>query len=253
MDRKLFSLNLQNDLINSTDLEDLRKSFIETLAHDLKTPILAQIRALELMLGGSFGNFTQEQSEMLQLTLESSKYMYEMVSTLISTYKFDSGNFDLNYSEFNIVEVVENEVKNMEHYFIEKNIKAVIIPKIKNPFVSADAIRIQKVIQTLLLNSINSAYKNSVIKIIIMENTKTMTFKIENSSVFIPQERMNRMFRISNTESYDKIGMGIGLYLVKKIIEKHNGTVIAQSSINQKNILGFVIPTEVYSKYSNSA
>ena len=253
MDRKLFSLNLQNDLINSTDLEDLRKSFIETLAHDLKTPILAQIRALELMLGGSFGNFTQEQSEMLQLTLESSKYMYEMVSTLISTYKFDSGNFDLNYSEFNIVEVVENEVKNMERYFIEKNIKAVIIPKIKNPFVSADAIRIQKVIQTLLLNSINSAYKNSVIKIIIMENTKTMTFKIENSSVFIPQERMNRMFRISNIESYDKIGMGIGLYLVKKIIEKHNGTVIAQSSINQKNILGFVIPTEVYSKYSNSA
>ncbi len=253
MDRKLISLNLQQDLINSTDLQDLRKSFIETLAHDLKTPILAQIRALELMLGGSFGQFSEEQSDILGLTLESAKYMYNMVSTLISTYKFDSENFDLNYSEFNIVEMTEGEVKNMENYFIEKNIKAVIIPKIKKPYISADIIRLQKVIQTLLLNSINLAFRNSVIKVIITDNAKSLTFKIESHSGFIPQERMTKMFKISNNESYDKIGMGIGLYLVKKIVEKHNGTVIAQSSINQKNILGFVIPTEVYSKYSNSA
>ena len=169
-DRQLKSLSFCTQILKSNDIENLRKSFIETLSHDLKTPIIAQIRAMELMLDGSFGKFSNEQSEMLQMTLESCQYMYEIVSTLISTYKFDNEEFELNYSYFDIVNTIEENLKNIEKHLKKNNIKVVVIPELDSPVTAGDKIRMQKVIQTLLFNSINSAFKNSIIKIFITEN-----------------------------------------------------------------------------------
>lgn len=245
-DRQLKSLNFCSEILNSNNLENLRKSFIETLTHDLKTPILAQIRALELMLNGDFGKFNNEQTEMLQMTLESCQYMYEIVSTLISTYKFDNEGFELNYSYFNIFSIIEENVKNLEKSLKKNNIKVVIIPEINTPLIAGDLIRIEKVIQTLFFNSLNSAFKNSIMKIFLIENNGILTVLFESHSGYIPPEKLEKMFRIytAHTEKYDKIGTGIGLYLVKKIIEKHKGHIIAKSDIRQKNLLGFEIPID---------
>lgn len=245
-DRQLKSLNFCTEILKSNNIENLRKSFIETLTHDLKTPVLAQIRALELMLNGDFGEFNNEQTEMLQMTLESCQYMYEIVSTLISTYKFDNEEFELNYSYFNIIQIIEDNIKNLEKSLKRNNIKVVIIPEVNSPVIAGDLIRIQKVIQTLLFNTINSAFKNSIMKIFLEENNGILKVILESHSGYIPPEKLEKMFRLNttHTEKYDKIGTGIGLYLVKKIIEKHNGQIIAKSDIRQKNIIGFEIPLD---------
>lgn len=245
-DSHIVGATLRTNLLQSTDLENLRKSFIETLTHDLKTPVLAQIRAIELLLNEHFGKFNNEQSEMLKLTLESCKYMYEMVSTLISTYRYESEEFELNYSLFNIMRLIEEDIANLQPYLTAKNIKVVIIPDIKTPMIAGDLIRLQKVIQTLLFNSLNSAFKNSIIKIYLKTENKKISVKFESHGGYITREKMEKMFQIYtfHTEKFDKIGAGIGLYLVKKIIDKHHGHIIAESDVRQKNILGFEIPTE---------
>jgi len=115
-DRQFRRVMSCSKLVKTNDVEELRKSFIETLTHDLKTPVLAQIRVLELILQDRFGKLNTEQSEMLQLSLDSCKYMYEMVSTLISTYKFENEEFKLNYSHFNIVHMIEENIKSVESY-----------------------------------------------------------------------------------------------------------------------------------------
>ena len=231
-------------IVEETDVVDLKNGFIETLTHDIKTPILAQIRALELLIEEHFGQVSDEQSEILKLTLDSCQYMYEMVSTLISTYRYDNEDFKLNYSYFNFASIVEESIANISRILRKENIKAVIVNRIKTPLISADAIRIQKVIHTLLLNSINIAMKNTILRITMKESTGFITILIESHGAYINSERMKKMFDIYtyNTEKYNKIGCGVGLYLVKKIIEKHNGKIIAKSEIPQENILGFKIP-----------
>ena len=79
-----------------------------------------------------------------------------------------------------------------------------------------------------------------------MKKTKKMSIKFENHSGYIPPEKLEKMFRLhtTHTEKFDKIGTGIGLFLAKKIIEKHNGQIIAESDIRQKNTFGFIIPVE---------
>ncbi len=243
--------NLCTEIINKTDLEDLKKSFVEILTHDLKTPILAQIRVLDMMVDGKFGELSHEQSEMLNLTLESCNYMYTMVATLISTYKFDIEEPELNYSHFNIMQIIEDAIKKTKTFLKENNIKIAIIPEIKNPIISGDVIRLTKVIQTLLFNSLNTAFKNSIMKIYLEEKNNRFTVKFESHSGYISPEKMRKKFQFHTyyTEKYDKIGTGIGLFLVNKIIEKHNGRIIAESSINQTNVLGFEIPKEAHGKF----
>ena len=177
-DRQLRRVSTCAEIVTTNNIEDLRKSFIETLTHDLKTPILAQIRVLELMLEENFGKLNDLQNEMLQLSLDSCKYMYEMVSTLISTYKFENEEFELNYSYFNVIQIIEETVKTSENYLKKNNIKIVIIPQIKSPMIAGDSIRLQKVIQTLLFHSLNSAFKNSIIKIFLHEKNKKNVYKI---------------------------------------------------------------------------
>ncbi len=245
-DIQLNSANFLTEIINGTDLENLKRSFIEILTHDLKTPIIAQIRVLEMMLEGNFGRLNNEQSEMLQLTLESCNYMYTMVATLISTYRFDIEEPELYYSEFNIMQVIEETIKKVNAYLLENNLKVVVIPEIKTPVIAGDLVRITKVIQTLLFNSLNTAFKNSIMKVYLKEENGNLTVKFESRSGYISPEKIERRFKFHtyHTEKYDKIGTGIGLYLAKKIIEKHKGKIIAESLITQKNILGFQIPVE---------
>ena len=110
-DKRLRRILSCSEIVRTNDIDDLKKNFIETLTHDLKTPILAQIRVLELILQQQFGKLNDEQTEMLQLSLDSCQYMYEMISTLISTYKFENEDFQLNYSYFNIIHLVEEKYK----------------------------------------------------------------------------------------------------------------------------------------------
>ncbi len=229
---------------NNEDIKSLTGSFIEILNHDLKTPIIAQIRALELMIKGEFGTLNDKQYEMAELTLDSCKYMYSMVATLISTFRLDSHEFKLNYSYFNIMELLENNLNKMSKYSKERNIKIVVIPEIDTPLIYADKIRLSKVIFTLLSNGLYTAFKNSIIKIYLYSCDNEFSLKVENRSGYISPEKMKNLFDLHTdaSQKFDRVGEGIGFYLVKKIIEKHNGKIIAESYCTQKNIFGFKIP-----------
>lgn len=245
-DKRLRRILSCSEIVRTNDIDDLKKNFIETLTHDLKTPILAQIRVLELILQQQFGKLNDEQTEMLQLSLDSCQYMYEMISTLISTYKFENEDFQLNYSYFNIIHLVEENIKSVEKYLKVNNIKIVIIPQVSTSFIAGDIIRIQKVLQALFFNSLNSAFKNSILKIYLTEEAGHISVEFKNHSCYIKPEAIEKMFKLntSPTEKFDKIGTGIGLFLVKKIIEKHKGQIIVESDVRQRNTLGFKIPTK---------
>ena len=82
----------QSDCIKKSaqDLEKQRDIFISTLTHDLKNPLQAQISSMELLNSGMFGKLNSEQQEMLNLTIESAKYMREMLCTIFTTYKYEN-------------------------------------------------------------------------------------------------------------------------------------------------------------------
>ena len=84
----MISTDLHEKTANICDLAEIRNIFIETIKHDLKTPVIAQIRILDLLLVGRFGKLNKEQEDIICATLDSCKFMYKVLSDIIYSYKF---------------------------------------------------------------------------------------------------------------------------------------------------------------------
>ncbi|MBR6126137.1 PAS domain S-box protein [bacterium] len=221
-----------------------RETFVATLTHDLKTPTIAQIKALDLLLNEHMGPLNDEQRELLVLTKDSCNFMYDMLSTLLNTYKYENGDFALNYEKCNIVSLVEEVGNELDSMLKEKNV-TIQLDKIGCNFETAcDRMQIKRVITNILGNAISYAYNNTKILVSIKKEENNIQFETNNSSPYINPETMQSLFKkyVSHAAKFNKIGVGLGLYLSKQIIDAHNGDIYAESFKDNHNIFGFRLP-----------
>ena len=221
-----------------------RETYVATLTHDLKTPTIAQIKALDLLLNDHMGPLNDEQKELLTLTKDSCNFMYEMLSTLLSTYKYENGDYVLNYEKCNIISLTEESVKELDSMLKEKNV-TVNISKKGNIFdTDCDRMQIKRVLTNILGNAISYAYNNTQIQINIKHENNGISFEATNESAYINPETMNNLFKkyVSHAAKFNKVGVGLGLYLSKQIMDAHKGSIYAKSFEDNHNMFGFELP-----------
>ena len=235
------------DLGSFDKLAEQKENFIATLSHDLKTPALSQIKSIQLLLEEHLGALNTEQKNLLNATLNSCKYMKEMILTILATYKFKSGTVILNHQDFNVLNLVKECKDEIISLAKEKGLTIKITSESDNNNICADRIQIKRVILNLLSNAISYAYKNSEIKINIINDRGYFRFYIENAGSYIEDEILKQLFKrySSFALKYKKASVGLGLYLSRKIIEAHLGAIKAESFIENKNIFSFYIPSNV--------
>lgn len=225
-------------------LQEQRETYIATLSHDLKTPAIAQVRALELLLSGQLGEFNDEQQEILKLTLESCNYMYNMVYTILSTCKFESGEIVLKYSNVDLCMLVRECINEVMDLCKSNSISINFISSNSNVILYADRIELKRVIVSLLVNAINYAFSGTKVHILVVQSDNNIQLRVKSSSPYIEPKVMDKLFKkyVTHSEKYNKVGVGLGLYLSKIIVEAHQGKIIAESFKNHSNVFGFSIP-----------
>ena len=221
-----------------------RETYVATLTHDLKTPTIAQIKALDLLLNDHMGPLNNEQKELLTLTKDSCNFMYEMLSTLLSTYKYENGDYTLNCEKCNIISLAEESINELEAMLKEKNVIIHINTDGSQFNTECDRMQIKRVLTNILGNAISYAYDNTQIDVTIKQDENGIGFEAKNESAYINPETMNNLFKkyVSHAAKFNKIGVGLGLYLSKQIIDAHNGNIYAKSFEDNHNIFGFNIP-----------
>lgn len=195
---------------------------------------------MELLLSGQLGYFNEEQKEMLKLTLDSCNYMYDMVYTLLSTYKFENGDITLNYSSFDVVKMIKESIHEISNLTAENKVTIQFDDR-SELFVDADKIELKRVIINLLSNAINYAYKTTEVMVVARKCGKNLEVRVQNSSPYIEPDALADLFRkyVTHSDKFNKVGIGLGLYLSKRIIEAHEGQIIAESSKNSVILLDF--------------
>lgn len=227
--------------MQNTDLEknlELQKElFLATLTHDLKTPLQAQIRSLELISAGTFGKVNKSQKDILDMVIESSVFMREMLYSVLSTYKYENGLAKLNKKRFDIDCLLRVCLKEIFHLAEEKNIKIEYQNLAVNNYIFADEGQIRRVFSNVLNNTINYAYKNTKIFVCFQEYKECIKFKVKNTSAPIPEDIKNHIFDkyVSGDNLNSRRGIGLGLYFCQKVIEAHNGkiTLNGNDTINE--------------------
>lgn len=227
-DLKVANLELKKDNDTHKQIDDMRRDFIASVSHELKTP-------LSLMQG--YTEMLKEDIEGIDkdfyydVIIDESKHMNELVRRLLDITSLENGLTKLKYEKFNLSEFVTWIISKYTIIADENNL--IISQNInENIYVFADKLLIEQAITNFLSNSITYAKENITINLFDTENT--IIFEISNDGSVINHDDLDKIWHSfyrtdkARTRSKDK-NFGLGLYIVKTIINAHNGNVSVSS------------------------
>lgn len=210
-----------------------REYFINTLSHDLRVTTLAQIRGLDL-LKNIHGN-----EELVSNIKDSCQYTLDMITTLLSMYKFENGEEHLNYEKFKLSEVISKCCSNLSEICLEKEVN--ISEQIENyEYIEADKNGISKLVMYLISSALINADKNTNICVNLRKIYNNYEVNISYQGTGLSIEDCNRMF--SEGPKYSTVGQGIRMLFCKKIIDAHGGKIYACKNKNKMNHFSFTLP-----------
>lgn len=211
--------------------EELRNSFITSLTHDLRTPLIAQERSLSL-ISNRFKEAGQIDEYELSKNIEkNSKHLLRMVNLILESYQFDAQKQNLTYSSINLKELIDECYEKIKQLIIDKNICFINSLPADLPLLKADKIAMERVFINLISNAVENISEKDKIEVKAEIFEKSIKIAVEDNGPGISPEELNHIFdRYYTGKSLDrKIGSGLGLDVCKKLIDMHNGEITAES------------------------
>lgn len=229
------------------DQENYRREFLGNISHELKTPLFTiQGYILTLVDGGALKD-KKVREKYLRRAAKGVDRIISIVKDLDLITQFESGIKTVDRSEFNIFDLVDN-VFDLLEFESEKNNISLKLENKNNSliYVNADQERILQVLTNLIVNSIKYGSDNGYTKVIVEDfNKEKVIVRIIDNGEGIEEEHIPRLFerfyRIDKNRSRKKGGSGLGLSIVKHIIEAHNEQIFVKSEIGEGTEFSFTL------------
>lgn len=223
---------------------DQRENFVSCLTHDLRTPIVAANRMLDLITQQAFGEVTSEQQEAIANIVSSNNNMLSMLNTLLETHHYELGQKTLSFIPIDLNQLIDEVNTELKPLAMEKGIQLIDNSATKIPVILGDRLELRRVIANLVGNAIKFTDKGSV-KVSLCQNDREVLVKVKDTGIGISAQEQQAIFQRYHQGSHRRSGKGLGLYLCQQIISAHQGklTVKSQSDLeNSGTIFTFSLP-----------
>ncbi len=234
------SFNSMADDLKS--LEDLRKSFVANVSHELRSPLTSMQGFIQGMLDGTIPK--EENPRYLAIVLDETKRLNKLINELLDVARIESGRFPLNWDKFDINELIRRVLIRYEGKINEKELEVEVIFRDDHFTVTADKDRIEQVVTNLIDNAIKFSSHGGKISIWTHDDAKEHVFvSISDSGEGIPQEDIpfiwERFYKADKSHSSESTGTGLGLHIAKKIIEQHGQRIWVKSQYGKGTVFIF--------------
>lgn len=226
--------------------EQYRREFLGNVSHELKTPLFTVQGYISTLLDGAMDDKTIRKKYLKRAEKGVERLIY-IVEDLDMITKLEVGDLNLEYSEFDIVELIQNCFDLLEMKAEKKNITLSFENQQVQPnFVRGDKDRIQQVIENLIVNSIKYGKKNGSTEIAVVTLTKEKVLvRVSDNGEGIEKQNIPRLFerfyRVNKSGSRSEGGSGLGLAIVKHIIEAHKEKIYVESEFGIGSEFSFTI------------
>lgn len=216
-----------------TTLEEGRQHLLRFLAiasHDLKAPLSAVQSYIQLMLGGFSGELTDKQRQMLERSSIRITEQLELISDLLDISRIEGGQIVKEMEEMSLSQVVDDSVENVRAMATDKSIKLGTKMPASLPKLKASGVRLKQVITNLLVNAIKFTPENGEVLLRITEQSGDIYTEVLDTGVGISAEELPKIFDdFYRGVDREKAGSGLGLSIVKRVVEAHGGKIWAES------------------------
>lgn len=214
------------------EIEAAKVDFVSLASHQLRTPLSIIKWYIDYIVSGDAGEIKGDQLKYLRETYKANERMIELVNSLLIVSRIDLGTFSINPEMSNIISLSDEVIKKFKKEIDSKGL-TVSRDYDKLPELNIDPSLMRLVFENLISNSVKYTPDNETIKIAIKKEAEDILIKVSDRGCGIPEEQQpkifTKLFRADNVKKIESVGTGLGLYIIKAIIEKSGGSVWFES------------------------
>lgn len=234
-----------NDMADALDkLESSRRSFVANVSHELKTPMTSIAGFIDGILDGTIP--AEKHEYYLKIVSDEVRRLSRLVVAMLNMSKMESGDFEMKPKNYNISDQIIHILLTFEQKIEKKNIEILGLDDLKPHRVRADTDMIYQVIYNLFDNAVKFTNTGGYIKINVRDVNDKTEVSIKNSGEGINPSELTKIFerfyKVDKSRSLDAKGAGLGLYIVKMMVEMHGGRIYAKSDSESEAEFVFTLP-----------
>jgi signal transduction histidine kinase len=243
---KAFAEAFNSMSLRLQEVEKVKSDFFSLMSHELRTPLTSIKEGTNLLLEGIGGDITEKQKKLLSIIAQESNRLITLVNSLLDLSKMEAGMMEFSFRKEALVPLVQQVIKEIEPISEAKQVRLKTDFEAGLPPVRLDRERILQALRNLLGNALKFTSNNGEIFIATRKVPKGIEVSIRDTGVGIAKELLPSIFekfRQATLTKATKIqGTGLGLAVVKHIIQGHGGTVWAESELGQGSTFFFFLP-----------
>ncbi len=238
------------DVTEKREADRMRTDFISIVSHQLRTPLSAMKWFLEILIDGDVGVLKPKQKDIINDIHDSNKGMIDFVNQMLNVSRIESKRLAINPEKLNLNKALKELLKESDIFLKEKQQKLNYrFLEEENLQINVDKNLLRNILSSLVLNASRYTQRNGNIEIEISRYDKNyILFKIKDDGIGIPESEHEKIFkkfsRASNAIRFEANGTGLGLYIVKSIVNMVCGKIWFESHENKGSTFYFTLPIE---------
>ncbi|MCK9352523.1 MAG: PAS domain S-box protein [Candidatus Pacebacteria bacterium] len=245
-ERLIGAIIVFRDITHEKEVDKSKTEFVSLASHQLRTPLSAIRWYSEMLNSEKLGPLNEQQKSYMQEIYDSNRHMIELVNSLLNVSRIDLGTFAIEPSPTDFREIAESVLKELFVKIQESEMHVSTSYEEGIPKINADPKLIRIIFQNLLSNAVKYTKKGGQVSLSLTKDETSIFIKVSDTGVGIPasvQDKMfTKLFRADNARIVESEGTGLGLYIVKAVVEKGGGKIWFDSVENKGTTFYVTMP-----------
>jgi len=225
------ALREKNEALHAA--EKLKTNFIANVSYQLRTPLNTVMGFTEMLKQQYIGTLNEKQMSYMSNILEAGERLKSLINDILDLSSIEAGQMELSYSRINAKTLIENIVDITQTWGRKNNIEMIIDCKQDRLFFDGDEQRVKQILLNLISNAFNFSPSGSKVVIGAEEKDNYILISVKDNGIGIDENEIERVFtpfdKINSGTTTNRSGAGLGLTLVKNIVELHKGRIEIES------------------------
>lgn len=233
-------------------LDEAKDEFISMASHQLRTPLTSVKGYISMVIEGDVGKISPNQKQLLSEAFTSSERMVHLINDFLNVSRLQTGKFMLDRRPIDLARVVEQELDSLKTTAQSHSMKLRYRKPARFPVLYLDEGKIRQVIMNFVDNAIYYSREDSTIVVGLALQDGDVIFTVKDTGIGVPvseqKHLFGKFFRATNARTQRPDGTGVGLFLAKKVIVAHGGSMVFDSVEGEGSTFGFRLPVKKMSQ-----